>query len=277
MKKYILPVFIVLSGPFIVSAQRITFDDGTSVNVNQASFDYESIRRASLGMVIAIDGLAGSKVLTAAYLQPRKFHIAANVGFSGASLETTIFFKGQDKEREREFAVKYESGGYNTIKKYILRHAVIKRKELGVYLAINDYGHLWQESGESRIDAYPFLKQTQLYLGFAAVNYWHANINVDDNYMKRGQYTGRTIIAPFICFGSVTDTISYTKDEVPKYGARLLYELSNTFGLMGPKIRGRTNMVLRLGIDLATDKNKNFYTDLIFGFGIVYNFAEGVH
>ena len=248
------------------------------MHVNHASFDYESIRRASAGIVVNLDGLAGSKFFTASYLQPEKFYISANVGFAGASLESTIFFTGITKQRVRHFAVKY--GGYsgNTIKVYVLKQPVAKRKEMGVYLAINDYGHLWQDTQGGGVDNYTFTKQTQFYLGIATVNYWHSNINVDDNYKKRGQFIGRTILAPFIGFGSVPDSSSsYTINDVPRYGVRLMYELSNTFGLMGAKIRGRTNMLLRMGIDLATDKNKEFYTQPIFGFGIVYNFAEGAH
>lgn len=276
MRKYLLLLIIFLSGRIHAPAQDITFEDGTTVHVNNASFDYESIRRASAGFVICLDGLAGSKFFTISYLQPEKFHIAANVGFAGASLESTIFFTGQTKQRIRHFAVHYASGGSNTIKVYMLKQAVEKRKELGVYLAINDYGHLWQDTQGGGVDNYTYTKQTQFFAGIAAVNYWHAHVNVDNNYIKRGQYVGRTILAPYIGFGSVVDTL-YNSNEVPKYGVRLMYELSNTFGLMGAKIRGRTNMLVRMGVDVATDKNKNFYTMAIFGIGIVYNFAEGAH
>jgi hypothetical protein len=276
MRKYLLLFIICMAGRLHAVAQNIRFEDGTTVHVNDASFSYENIRRASAGFVINLDGLAGAKFFTVSYLQPEKFHIAANIGFAGASLESTIFFSGKTKERQKSFALKYASAGYNTVKVYTLKQAVEKRKELGVYLAINDYGHLWQDN-QGGVDNYSFKKQTQFYAGIAAVNYWHSSINFDDNFMKRGQFVGRTILAPYIGFGSVPDTLGYTINDVPKYGVRLMYELSNTFGLMGAKIRGRTNMLIRTGVDLATDKNKNFYTMIIFGFGIVYNFAEGPH
>lgn len=273
MKAHIL-LLVFLCAHLAIPAQKITFEDGTSVQVNAATFDYEDIRKASLGLVINLDGLAGSKWAAASWLQPEKFHIAAAVGFASVNLETTIFFTGRTKDREKGFAVKYEPAGYNTLKQYVLQHAVRKRKEIGAYLAVNDYGHLLKEDVEDAVDFFPFTKQTTFYFGVSAVNYWHCNINVDDNYMRRGQYVGRTIFAPFITFGSEVDTASnnFTIDEVPKYGARLMYELSNTFGLLGGKVRGRTNIVLRLGVDVASNKNKDFTSEVIFAFGIVYNF-----
>lgn len=275
MKKYSILFLAFLSSHLFIRAQKVTFNDGTTVTVNAATFDYEDIRRASLGMVINLDGLAGSKFVTGSYLQPEKFYIATNVGFSSINLETTIFFTGRTKDREKGFAVKYEPAGYNTLNRYVLQHAVRKRKELGAYLAINDYGHLLEETTENDVDYFPYTKQTTFYFGVSAVNYWHCNINVDDNFMRRGQFIGRTIFAPFVTFGSEVDTVlnNFTIDEVPKYGARLMYELSNTFGLLGGKVRGRTNMVLRVGIDFATNKNKDFTSEVIFAFGIVYNFA----
>lgn len=274
MKKHSTIILILLLTHLFSPAQQVTFNDGTTIHVNTATFDYEDIRKASLGLVINIDGLAGSKYAAASYLQPEKFYIGSNIGFASINLETTIFLSGRTKEREKGFAVKYAPGGYNTLKQYVLQHPVRKRKEIGIYLAANDYGHLLKESMENDVDAFPFIKQTTLYFGVSAVNYWHCNINVDDNFMRRGQYIGRTIFAPFITFGSEVDTVSnnFSIDEVPQYGARLMYELSNTFGLLGGKIRGRTNMVLRTGIDLATTKNKDFTTEIIFGFGFVYNF-----
>ena len=275
MKKCATAFLVFLFNHSFIAAQKVTFSDGTTVNVNEASFDYEDIRRASIGMVLNLDGLAGSKIGIASYLQPEKFHLAASIGFSSINLESTIFFKGHTKEKEKGFAVKYQAAGYRTLNQYVLEHAVRKRKELGAYLAINDYGHILKESMENDVDAFPFIKQTTVYFGVAAVNYWHCNINVDNNFMRRGQYTGRTIFAPFITFGSEVDTASkdFTIDEVPSYGARLMYELSNTFGLLGGKIRGRTNMILRVGVDVATNKNKDFSTEVIFAFGIAYNFA----
>jgi hypothetical protein len=275
MKKYTPLLLIFIFNQLFIAAQNVTFSDGTTVQVNDASFNYEDIRRASIGMVLNLDGLAGSKIGTASYLQPEKFHLATSIGFSSINLETTIFFTGRTKEREKGFAIKYRATGYRTLNQYVLQQAVNKRKELGVYLAINDYGHILKESMENDVDAFPFTKQTTFYFGVAAVNYWHCNINVDNNFMRRGQYIGRTIFAPFITFGSEVDTVSknFTIDEVPSYGARLMYELSNTFGLLGGKIRGRTNIIVRLGIDLATNKNKDFTTEAIFAFGMVYNFA----
>lgn len=276
MKKYLAPFVLIFCFHLSARSQQITFDDGTKINVNKATFDYEDIRRASIGPVLYLDGLGGSKLLTASYLQPEKFHIAANVGFASISLETSIFFTGNEKQRNKGFAIKYEPAGYRTLKQYVLSHPVRKRKEWGVYLAMNDYGHLLKEStDEDRVDHYSVLKQTKVYAGIVAVNYWHSNINVDNNFMRRGHYIGRTILAPFITFGSVADTSNYTINDAPRYGARIMYELSNTFGLLGGKIRGRTNLILRLGYEIGIAKNNNTYSDIIFGFGMVYNFAEG--
>jgi len=275
MKKFLLLAGLAFS--ISSTAQDVVFDDGTRVKVNHASFDYENIRRASFGMILNLDGIAGSKILTASYLQPEKFHIAANVGFSGASLETTVFFSGQTKEKEMSFAVKYQAAGYNTIKRYSLKTAVRKRNEWGIYAAVNDYGHLWDEGEGETVDNYPFLKQTQVFAGICAATYWHSHLNVDDNSKRRGQHFRRAIVAPFIAFGSVPDSSNYTADNVPRYGIRFMYEVSRTFGLLGAKIRGRTNFIFRAGIDLATNKNKNFYRPGIFGFGVVYNFAEGAN
>src|SRR5262245_29291841 len=108
-------------------SQQITFKDGTVVNVNEASFDYENIRRASIGPILCVDGLAGSKLATASYLQPEKFHLAANVGFASISLESTIFFAGREKEKNKKFALKYEAAGFNTVNVYALKTPVRKR------------------------------------------------------------------------------------------------------------------------------------------------------
>jgi hypothetical protein len=80
MKKLILVLLLAIIGCLPVSAQQITFSDGTTVNVNEATFDYEDIRRASLGLVINIDGLAGSKFLSGSFLLPEKFHINTGIG-----------------------------------------------------------------------------------------------------------------------------------------------------------------------------------------------------
>jgi hypothetical protein len=277
MKKNILLLAILLISSFaVINAQQITFEDGTTVNVNHASFDYQSIRRASAGIMVNLDGLAGDKYAMVSYLMPEKFHLAANLGFSSLNLEGTIFFTGKTKQRDRSFSVKYESGGYNTIKRYVLKHPVEKRKEVGVYLAVNDYGHLINDPTWEPMD-YPFTKQTTLYLGVATVNYWHANVNVDDNFMRRGQYIGRTIFTPFMTFANEVDTVGFTKADIPRYGARIMYELSNSIGALGTKIRGRTNLMLRAGFEAAVAENKNFTGSVILGFGLVYNFAEGNH
>jgi len=275
MKKYTILLFTCLLTHLFITAQKVTFSDGTTVQVNVATFDYEDIRKASLGFILNIDGLAGSKFISGSYLQPEKFYIGSNFGFASINLEGTIFISGRTKDKEKGFAVKYSPGGYNTLNRYVLESTVRKRKEIGIYLAANDYGHLLKEETEDAVDSYPFTKQTTLYFGVSTVNYWHCHINVDDNSMRRGQFIGRTIFAPFVTFGSEVDTVSnnFIIDDVPKYGARLMYELSNTFGLLGGKIRGRTNMVLRMGIDLATNKNKDFTSEVIFAFGVVYNFA----
>lgn len=274
MRRNILLLFTMLLTSTSITAQQITFEDGTTVNVNHASFNYQSIRRASAGIMVDLDGLAGDKYAMVSYLMPEKFHLAANLGFSSLNLEGTIFFTGKTKQRNRSFSVKYESGGYNTIKRYVLKHPVEKRKEVGVYLAVNDYGHLINDPTWETVD-YPFTKQTTLYLGIATVNYWHANVNVEDNFMRRGQFIGRTIFAPFVTFGNEVDTVGYTEADIPRYGARIVYELSNSIGLLGAKIRGRTNLMFRGGFEAAVDKNKNFTGSIILGFGLVYNFAEG--
>lgn len=256
-------------------AQQVIFDDGTTVNVNQASFDYENIRKLSAGFILNLDGLAGDKLFTASFLQPEKFHIASNIGFSSANIETSIFLTGKTKEKKKGFGVKYASGGANTIKRYVLNANVRKRKEIALFLGINDYGHLLKEEyGVYRSNHYPVMKQTKVYAGVSTVNYWHSHVDVDDNFLRRGQFIGRTILAPFVTFASVADTVGHTLDDAPRYGARLMYELSNTFGLLGAKIRGRTNFILRFGIDVATDKNKKFYRETIFGIGMVFNFVD---
>lgn len=275
MKKSYLTLCTILCITLSSFSQQVTFDDGTVVNVNHASFDYENIRRASVGPILCLDGYAGSKLATASYLQPEKFWLGANIGFASISLESAVFFIAKEKQKAKRFTLKYEPAGFNTVKAYVLKTPVRKRKEIGLYFAINDYGHLLQEGGTGKADYYSFIKQTKLYLGLAAVNYWHSDLAVDDNTMKRGQFIGRAVLSPFVTFGSVPDSLNeFTTHDVPHYGARIMYELSNTFGLMGFRIKGRTNFILRMGYELAFNRMNAKRGYSIFGFGMVYNFVE---
>lgn len=269
-----LPLITALLLLHSAFAQDVVFEDGTTVHLNHASFDYENIRRASAGIVTNYDGFAGIKSVSASYLKPEKFFICANAGFSSASVEATYFFTGETKLRKKHFTLKYRNEGTYKTKAYVLKQDVRKRKEKGLYFAINNYGGIWNDPYNS-FDNFTYTKATQLFAGFSSVNYWHADINVDNNILKRAQFTGRTIIAPFIITGAVADTLGYTEDVIPKYGARVMYELSNTFGFRGASIRGRTNLVIRIGTDISYRKNKTIAYMLIFGGGVVYNFGEG--
>ena len=253
--------------------QTLTFKDGSTVKVNSADFSYAPIRKASLGLCIGVDGNAGTKLFTGSYLSPEVFDITANVGYSSASAEGIFFFSGKTKMKNKSFGVRYGAAGYHAVNVYAWKTQVEKRKEWGVYLAANDYGHMLKADA-SNPDAFSFSAQTTVYAGIAAVNYWHADMDVDNNFIQRGQYIGRTVLAPFIQFGTRPLENIDGKENMPKYGARLFYELSNTVGLFGGKKRGRTNFVMRMGADFLSAPKKIHIDDIepIFGIGIVYNF-----
>lgn len=84
-----------------IFSQTITFEDGTTVNVNSVDFSYLTIRKASLGFLFAADGASGMKLAGGSYLSPEHFHIAATVGQSSISLEGSIFFTGRTIEKEK--------------------------------------------------------------------------------------------------------------------------------------------------------------------------------
>lgn len=159
--------------------------------------------------------------------------------------------------------------GVRTVNVYLLKTVVQKRKELGAYLAVNDYGHMLKAKSDN-VDYFDYSKQTTVYAGITAVNYWHAHLNVDDDFQQRGQFIGRAVLAPFISFGITPLDSNYKKEDIPKYGARLFYELSNGIGLLGGKKKGRTSLVLRVGADFQKGEGINILG--IGGVGFFYNF-----
>jgi hypothetical protein len=287
MRRLIWLLGMFYAGSAVAQPRELTFDDGTTVSVNYTDFTYENFRKASLGGTIMIDGLADLKILHGSYLNPEKFLITGSLGFAGLSADATIFFSGRTKEKNKSFSLKYEPAGYRTIKAYVLKAQVEKRKEWGAYIGIGEYGHLFNTVKKSEISGSEvnsdfanigYNRLTMVYAGISSVNYWHADINIDDDQQRRGQFMGRAVLAPFVALGAGSSDTSIKKSQLPAYGARLMYELSNTFTLLGKKrIRGRTNMVLRMGADYYMRKEVPEYKSKsgfapIFGLGWTYNF-----
>lgn len=270
-----LPCFL-LALSFYANSQTVTFKDGTTVDVNSADMSYENIRRASLGVSFFADGHAGSKFIYGSFLQPEKFLIVGNGGFNGLSMEGTYFFSGRTKEKRKSFSLK-QTGGYHSTTVYSLRTTVQKRKEIGAYLSINDLGHIISapKADGDQVDFYDYGKLTTIFAGISTVNYWQADMNIEDDVQKRGQYTGRVVLAPFICTGGEVNKWDVDKTgegNIPQYGVRLFYELSNSFGFAGARVRGRTNILLRLGGDYFQTKENGYDYKIIAGMGLCYNF-----
>src|SRR5688572_21044626 len=139
MKKFFLMAALFFS--CISFGQEVTFEDGTRVHLNELDISYKSIRKFSAGVGAIIDGNAGTKSFIISYLNPEKFYTAINLGTAGLNAETIIFFSGTTKIKNRYFNVKYAGAG-SYVNVYVLKLPLEKRKEWGVYLNINDYGHV---------------------------------------------------------------------------------------------------------------------------------------
>jgi hypothetical protein len=259
MKTVFLFPFFVLSIIFTNAQERVTFDDGTEMTLHGADYTYAEIRKFNFGPCLVLDGLMDFKVFQFHYLKPEKFYVSSSIGLTGVSAEGIVFFSGKTKEKKKKLILKSVPTGYKSYNSYALRTTVEKRKEVGAYLAISDYGTLYNGYKSSDdltaadISTGSFTKLTTIYAGIATVNYWHTNMYVDD-YQRRGQFRGKTLLAPFISLNGNfrTPDDSFAPVKSPLFGARFMYEISNTFGLL--QMKGRTDLTLRMGADYIFKK-----------------------
>lgn len=230
--------------------ETLTFDDGTKIDVIGYDLSVQSIRKLNVGFVLGLDGIADTRFFHVNYLQPEKFYAGVNVGFAGFLAEGIIFLHGKDVVKRKGIQVKY--GGQNTV--YVAKVDLQKRKEKGLYLAVSDFGSVFNAfkgdpQFEDDLNSIGFSKLTAVYAGIAFTNYWGVHIITTEKHKVRGHYLGRAVIAPFVVVNSKPASFA-TPDDVPAYGTRLSYELTNSVTFLN------LNLGFKAGVDAFAKKGK---------------------
>jgi hypothetical protein len=269
MKKLFIGLLFTI--PFFTQAQeKLTFKDGTTIDVISADLSVNSIRKLNVGFVAGLDGLTDMRFFNINYLQPEKFYVGMHLGYASITAEGIIFLSGKDVIKKRAIPLRVLRTGYRTAKAYLAPVDLQKRKELGIYLAVSDFGTLFNLlEGEAGFDGDAFTngfsKLTVVYAGVAQTGYWGHDV-----VMKKGRsqshYLGRTILAPFYVINGTK--ASYAEPEnVPSYGLRFSYEITRSARWI--------NIGAKLGLDGFMRKGKD--SDGNFGnFGAAPIIAAGL-
>lgn len=230
MKKLFIGLLTII--PFFTQAQeKLTFKDGTTIDVISTDFSVNAIRKLNVGFVTGIDGLTDIRFFNINYLQPEKFYVGMHLGYASITAEGIIFISGKDIIKKRAVPLKALRTGYNTGKAYLAAVDLQKRKELGIYLAVSDFGTLFNLlEGEPGFDgdAYNngFSKLTVVYAGIAQTGYWGHNIVMDKG-RSQSHYLARTLLAPFYVVNG-TKAPYADAENVPSYGLRFSYEITRS-------------------------------------------------
>ncbi len=249
-------IFIFLYLPVLSNAQTILkFSNGEEITVSEIDFSYKSIRKVNLGVNLGLNGLADIQFFNASYIAPDKLYLSLNTGIAGGHVESIIFLKGKTIEKNKMIALKYENETPRILTRYIAEVTVEKRKQVGLYLAVSDYGNIFNMyKGDPDLGVASYdnnvTNLTTIYVGVGFVNYWNAKIKIDDKYKRRVLFMGKSIIAPFVCTnGNVVNDRS--QNILPAYGARITYDFFGTTSLFGLTLNMKT------GLDLFQRKGKD--------------------
>lgn len=254
MKKLNL-FFLLIIATSSFAQETLHFEDGTKIDVLSADLSVHSIRKFNIGFVTGLDGLADIRFFNINYLQPEKFYAGISLGIAGFTAEGIVFLKGKDVVKKKGIQLKYVPKSSSETTVYVARVDLQKRKEIGIYVAVSDFGSVFNMlkgdiQFEEDANSNGFSKLTAIYAGIAFTNYWGVDIRTEAKYKVRGHYLGRTIIAPFYVVNS--KPASYTVAEnVPAYGARLAYELTNSITFFN------LNFGVKVGVDAFARKGKS--------------------
>lgn len=248
-------------------SQLITAEDGTAVHINSEDYRFSEIRKGSAGVVVTLDAFSGTKLLNASYLKPQVFHANASAGLDNISVEGTVFLFGYSREKNRKVSLLTNGSTY-----YVYRPAIEKRNDFGLYVRFTDFGNLLEHNPKYHLAEYDYSAINILYFGVSTVGYWNVNINHDNDIPKRGHVITRAVLAGFKTFNSTPKNADIGND-VPLYGLRGFYEFSATRASKATrKVKGRLNIVLRIGGELGYGEAKKGIIKGIVGAGGVYNF-----
>ncbi|MFY7839178.1 MAG: hypothetical protein ACOVP7_02830 [Lacibacter sp.] len=230
MKKLLTSAFLLIS-LYSTAQETLTFNDGTSIDVVGADLTVEKIRKLNIGFVAGLDGLTDMRFFNINYLQPKKFYAGMHLGYASLTGEGIFFFSGKDIIKRKRIPLKQLATGYNSATVYVTDVDLEKRVDWGAYVAVSDYGTLFNMfKGEPGFDGdaytHGFSKLTVLYAGIAKTGYWGYNV-VMENGTSQSHYLGRTVLAPFVVLkGTAAD---YANEEnLPSYGLRFSYELTRS-------------------------------------------------
>jgi hypothetical protein len=243
MKKLFICILSLTS--FFANAQEtLTFTDGTTIDVIGADLTTQGIRKWNIGFVSGFDGLSDFRFFNVNYLKPEKFYAGMNVGFASLTAEGILFFAGKEKIKKKRIPLRHIQTGYRTATVYTTVVEVQKRKELGAYAAISDYGTLFNMYGKdsaSRDDVMKtgFSELTVVYGGIARVSYWGYNVVMENGKAQSHSLT-RTILAPFYVVNGARASYG-NNEQIPSYGVRLAWE--------GTKSSKWLNFGAKVGLD----------------------------
>ncbi len=222
MKKLFICI-LILTSVFANAQETLTFTDRTTIDVIGADLSTQGIRKLNIGFVAGFDGLSDVRFFNVNYLKPEKYYAGMHLGFASLTAEGILFFAGKEKIKRKRIPLRHIQTGYRTATVYTTVVEVQKRKELGAYAAISDYGTLFNLYGKdtaSRDDVMEtgFSKLTVVYGGIASVNYWGYNVVMENGKAQSHSLT-RTILAPFYVVNG--SKASYGNNEqIPSYGVR---------------------------------------------------------
>lgn len=276
MKKLNL-FFLLIIATSSFAQETLHFEDGTKIDVLSADLSVHSIRKLNVGFVAGLDGIADLRFFNVNYLQPEKFYAGINLGIASFSAEGIIFLKGKDVVKKKGIQLKYVPKSSNETNVYVARVDLQKRKEIGIYIAVSDFGSVFNMlkgdiAFEEDANTNGFSKLTAVYAGIAFTNYWGVNIHTSERYGVRGHYLGRTVLAPFFIVNSKPASYADT-ENVPAYGTRLAYELTNSITFFN------LNFGVKAGVDAFFRKGKsptsgfsNFAVAPIIALGLGFSF-----
>jgi hypothetical protein len=140
MKKIYSTLFFVVMTVIAYSQQyTANFDDGTKVDYDVISDKFTDCKPFNIrwgGIEYGLDESHGYQ-LGASYFMKDKFysqiHFNLLNGF-GLLAEGVYFLKSWNKEKTLNFPVKEEYAGYNTIKKYLVKHTLQRQYYLGPHI-----------------------------------------------------------------------------------------------------------------------------------------------
>jgi len=243
MKKLFICILSFTS--FFANAQEtLSFTDGTTIDVVGADLSTQGIRKLNIGFVAGFDGLSDFRFFNVNYLKPEKFYAGVNVGFASITGEGIFFFAGKEINKKKRIPLRQIQTGYRTATVYVTTVEVQKRKELGVYAAISDFGTLFNmygkdSSARDAINEPSYSKLTVVYGGIARVSYWGYNVVMENGKAQSHSLT-RTILAPFYVVNGARASLG-NNEQIPSYGVRLAWE--------GTKSSKWLNFGAKIGVD----------------------------